>query len=189
MPWQLWMNRQAGYSIISSWVFVLYVWDVCCCGDVPRLPHSLITSSCCARLVWHVLVGTCDCWILCSVCFWWLLRPLLLCVIACCRLVHCCWPSLLFGCVVSYAPCVLLTSDCWLESFVVISSLSYPPSGLLGGAPSELVGCFLTILLVIGFLVFSVCAICTLGDFWVRSLFFAIFYVSFINCLSSSDPS
>ena len=126
---------------LSFWVFVLSIWGVYCCGAVPRPPHSLIALSCCGWLVWRVLIGTFFCWILCWVCFFCLLRPMFLCVIACCGPLHCCWPSVWFRCVVFYALCVLLMSDCWVESCVVLSLSSYPPSELLWGAPSELVGC------------------------------------------------
>ena len=125
----------------SCWVFVLSVWGVWCNVAVPCLPHSLIASSCCTWLVWRVLIETFSCWILCSVCFFYLLHPLFLCVIACCGPMHCCWPPILFGRVVVYALCVLIKYDYCVESHMVISLLSCPPLELWWGAPSELVGC------------------------------------------------
>ena len=132
-PWLPWTDV---LLFPSCWVSALSVWGVFCCGAVPQPPHSLIASSCCACLVWRVLIGTCTCLILCSICLCWLPQPFFLCVIVCCSPVHCCWPSILFGRVIVYAPCVSLTADCWVESRVVISSLSCPPSELLWGAPS-----------------------------------------------------
>ena len=117
-PWLPWPDV---LLFLSCWVFVLYFWGVCCCGAISWLPHSLVASSCSAWLTWRVLISTFSCWVFCLVCFCWLLQSLFLCVIACCGTVHCCWPSVLFGRVVFYAPCVLLTYDCWVESRVVLS--------------------------------------------------------------------
>ena len=96
----------------SCSIFVLSVWGVCCCGTVPRPPHSLISSSCFAWLVRSVLVGTRDCWILCLVFLFWMPQPLCLCVIVCCGPEQCYWPSIFIGRAVVYAPCVSLTADC-----------------------------------------------------------------------------
>ena len=67
-PWLTWPDV---ILFLSCWVFVLSVWDVCCCGAVARLLHSLVVLSCCSWLAWRVLIGTFTCWIFCSVCFRW----------------------------------------------------------------------------------------------------------------------
>ena len=82
-----------------------------------------------------------------------------------------------------FANRVLLSGGLCCSILAVLSTLGFAVRDTLG-----ICGMSLAIFLVIR-LLSNVCAVCTLGDAWVRLGFFTACSVGFINCCSSSDPS
>ena len=94
-------------------------------------------------------------------------------VLACCRLRALC-----------FADRRLLGGKSCGPILVGLFAIGTAVEGTLGTS-----GMSLTIIIVTGLLLFGVISVCTLGNAWVRSLFFIVFSVSFINCFNSSTPS